>query len=136
MTSADMTESPVRWRVGDVLQERGLTAYKLAAELHGRVNRNSVYAIARGETDRVDRGTLGHLITALRSLTGEQYTVGDLLEYTPADPTQPSPGELQAGQALLIPPGKRGRARGLPSPVPVEGPAIEELLNEQPGPEQ
>lgn len=86
MTATETANTPVRWRVGDVLQERGLTAYRLAAELHGRVNRNSVYAIARGDTERVDRATLGHLLAALHSLTGQRYTVGDLLEYSEATP--------------------------------------------------
>ncbi|WP_331825202.1 helix-turn-helix domain-containing protein [Deinococcus sp. YIM 134068] len=75
----------MRWRLGEILQARGLTAYKLAGQLNGKVNRNSVYAIARGDTDRVDRATLGHLLSALGELTGQRYTVGDLLEYSPEE---------------------------------------------------
>lgn len=77
------TENGVNWRVGEVLREHGLTAYKLAAELSGKVNRNSVYAIARGDTERVDRSTLAALLDALKALTGQAYTVADLLEYVP-----------------------------------------------------
>lgn len=135
IADAEQTGSPVRWRVGAVLQEHGLTAYRLAVELTGKVNRNSVYAIARGDTDRVDRTTLGHLLNTLRSLTGKPFSVGDLLEYNPTDAVSPGPAEIQAAHGLLIAPGKRGRARGLPSPVPVEGPPVEELLKEQRGPE-
>jgi hypothetical protein len=89
------TDAGVTWKVGDVLREHGLTAYKLAAELHGRVNRNSVYAIARGDTERVDRTTLGALLEALRALTGRPYTVADLLEFTPAE------GDADETQAAL-----------------------------------
>ncbi|CAM3974141.1 helix-turn-helix domain-containing protein [Deinococcus marmoris] len=80
-----MTENGVNWRVGEVLREHGLTAYKLAAELSGKVNRNSVYAIARGDTERVDRSTLAALLDALKTLTGQAYTVADLLEYAPTE---------------------------------------------------
>lgn len=90
-----MIESGVNWRVGDVLREHGLTAYKLAAELSGKVNRNSVYAIARGDTERVDRSTLAALLEALNALTGQTYTVADLLEYTPGA------GDAQETAAVL-----------------------------------
>ncbi|MFC3833863.1 MULTISPECIES: helix-turn-helix domain-containing protein [Deinococcus] len=90
-----MTDNAVMWRVGDILREHGLTAYKLAAELHGKVNRNSVYAIARGDTERVDRTTLSALLEALRTLTGQKYTVADLLEYTSEG------GDVDETQAVL-----------------------------------
>ncbi|WP_019586555.1 hypothetical protein [Deinococcus apachensis] len=101
MTSA---ASMVRWRVGDVLQAHGLTAYKLAGELHGKVNRNSVYAIARGDTERVDRATLAALLAALHALTGQRYTVGDLLEYSEAAPEAQevdTAGLVSAGESEL-----------------------------------
>lgn len=77
------TQNLVTWRVGELLAAHNLTAYKLAAHLTGKVNRNSVYAIARGDTDRVDRATLGHLLAGLEELTGTRYTVADLLAYQP-----------------------------------------------------
>ena len=109
------TQNTVMWRLGDVLKEHGLTAYKLAAELHGRVNRNSVYAIARGDTERVDRSTLAAVLEALRTLTGQRYSVADLLSYeeTNAEETAAVLADhpeilervrkLQAGESKLIP---------------------------------
>ena len=69
----------------ELLEARGLTAYRVAAEGKGTVSRNAVYALARGEADRVDLGTLGKLAGLLEQLTGDRVTVGDLLtlERTP-----------------------------------------------------
>lgn len=77
------TQNLVNWRVGEILTAHNLTAYKLAGQLHGKVNRNSIYAIARGDTERVDRATLAHLLAGLEELTGTRYTVADLLAYEP-----------------------------------------------------
>jgi len=87
MTSTAENQQVV-WKLGELLQERGQTAYKLAAVLHGTMNRNSVYTIARGDTERVDLKTLRALLLGLEKLTGERFGVGDLLEYTPGEPGQ------------------------------------------------
>jgi hypothetical protein len=80
MTYADAV---IRWRVPDLLKKHNISAYSLASKLAGKVNRNSVYAIAKGEPERVDRNTLNHLVIVLRELTGNQtLNVGDLLEFT------------------------------------------------------
>lgn len=63
----------------ELLDARGLTAYRVAAEGRGEVSRNAVYALARGEADRVDLGTLGKLAGLLERLTGERVAVSDLL---------------------------------------------------------
>lgn len=125
--------SMLRLNLGGYLKRHGLTPYRLVKE--SGLAQATVYNMARTPAQRVDLDTVGTLLDALRRMTGERVKVDDLLEYTPAEAAQPGPGEVQAGQALLIPPGKRSKARGLSSPVPVEGPAIEELLNEQAGPE-
>ena len=69
----------------ELLEARGLTAYRVATEGRGTVSRNAVYALARGDADRVDLGTLGKLADVLERLTGDRVTVGDLLtlERTP-----------------------------------------------------
>lgn len=71
--------------LGEFLRGHGLTAYRLAAEARGIVSRNSVYALARGEAERVDLGTLGKLAGLLEGLTGDRVNLGDLLtlERTP-----------------------------------------------------
>lgn len=105
----------VVWRVGELLRQHGLSVYRLAAELNGQVNRNSLYAIARGDTERVDRATLAALLSSLRALTGRTYTVADLLEYTAAEDEGETAavledhpqvlertGELERGEATLL----------------------------------
>lgn len=68
-----------RVTLGDFLRAEGLTAYKLAAAGRGMVSRNAVYALARGEADRVDLGTLSKLAALLEQLTGKRITLGDLM---------------------------------------------------------
>lgn len=81
-------ERMVIWKLPELLKAHGISAYKLAAELGGKVNRNSAFKIAKGDTDRVDRTTLNHLIETLRRLTGNpDLDVGDLLSYAP-DPQE------------------------------------------------
>lgn len=100
-----------------------------------RVRPAAVNALYHGERERVDVGQLAAILDGLHALTGQRYTVGDLLEYTPADAAPSSPSEMQTARALLIPPSKPGRARGLTPPAPVKGPPIEALLAEHRGPE-
>lgn len=69
----------VRVTLGNFLRAHGLTAYRLAAAGRGTVSRNTVYALARGEADRVDLGTLSKLAELLEELTGKRVTLGDLM---------------------------------------------------------
>ena len=72
----------IRWRIPDILKKHDISAYNLASRLAGKVNRNSVYAIAKGDPERVDRNTLNNLVIVLRDLTGNQtLNVGALLEF-------------------------------------------------------
>ncbi|KEF34098.1 hypothetical protein RDMS_09015 [Deinococcus sp. RL] len=49
-----------------------------------RLRYATVNALYNGKTERVDFGTLAAVLDGLNALTGQRYTVGDLLEYTPA----------------------------------------------------
>lgn len=73
----------VRWQLRHILDQHNLTAYALARQLRGKLNKGSVYALARGETTRVDLSTIGDVLAALEALTGTRYAVGDLLAYQP-----------------------------------------------------
>ena len=64
-----------------MLEANSITPYRLAEEARGLVNRNTVYAVARGDSARVDLSTLDGLIGTLRRLTGKPVSVCDLLEY-------------------------------------------------------
>lgn len=63
----------------ELLEARGLTAYRVATQGRGTVSRNAVYALASGKADRVDLRTLGKLAEVLERLTGERVTAADLL---------------------------------------------------------
>ncbi|GAA5533399.1 helix-turn-helix transcriptional regulator [Deinococcus aluminii] len=46
----------------------------------------TVNALYNGKTERVDFDTLAAVLDGLKALTGQRYTVGDLLEYSEAAP--------------------------------------------------
>lgn len=73
----------MRWQLRQLLEQNNLTAYRLAQQLKGKLNAGSVYALARGETTRVELSTIGEVLAALEELTGQRYTVADLLTYQP-----------------------------------------------------
>jgi len=78
MTSEGGTYA-ARVTLRDFLERHGLTAYRVALEGRGTVSRNAVYALARGDVDRVDLGTLGKLAGLLERLTGTRVTLADLM---------------------------------------------------------
>jgi len=69
----------VQFTLRHYLATHGLSVYRLAQAARGRVSERTVYALARGETSRVDLGTLGAVISTLEELTGEQVSPADLL---------------------------------------------------------
>ncbi|ALJ90670.1 hypothetical protein TO73_0822 [Thermus aquaticus Y51MC23] len=71
----------VRWKLRDVLNAEGVSAYALTHLLAGKVAANTVYAYARGTTNRPDLEALAWVIWGLRKLTGKPYGVQDLLAY-------------------------------------------------------
>ncbi|WP_075834952.1 helix-turn-helix domain-containing protein [Deinococcus marmoris] len=80
----------VRWRLSDVLEEHGITAYALAKA--GGIDRmGTVYRIARRghEPSRIDLPTLARIVTGLRQLTGQEIQISDILEYV-FDPSEES----------------------------------------------
>lgn len=81
--SETLNTAGMRWQLRELLERHDLTAYRLVQQLKGTMNAGSVYALARGETERVSLATLGHLLAALEALTGTRYTVADLLAYQP-----------------------------------------------------
>jgi DNA-binding Xre family transcriptional regulator len=76
----------VRWRLGEYLQQRGITAYALA-KASGIHRMSTVYRIAKKgeEPTRVDLPTLASLLVGLTKITGEPVQLTDILEYVPDD---------------------------------------------------
>lgn len=83
--------SALRWRLADFLAERHLTAYALGKAM-GTSYMNTVYRMAkRGhEPSRIDLPTLLNVLDGLRTLTGEDVGIADILVYTPDEATEVS----------------------------------------------
>lgn len=60
------------------LTQHGLTAYRLEKETSGDVARNSVYAMARGDVQRLDLKNVNHILAALGALLGRPVGIQEL----------------------------------------------------------
>lgn len=45
----------------------------------------AIHALYHGDRERVELGHLAAILDALHTLTGQRYTVNDLLTYTPSE---------------------------------------------------
>jgi len=80
----------IDYRLSNLLKRKRITPYRLAKE--SGISMQSLYPLVRGEATQVRFDSLLRIITALKSLTGEAYSVADLVEVveTTAD-ALPSP---------------------------------------------
>lgn len=76
------TGGMVRWRVGEFLEQHGITPYRLSEKTQGKISRNAIYEISRADTKQVKFDTLDTLIKTLREMTGVPVGLADLLEFT------------------------------------------------------
>ena len=74
-----MQTVPVQWKVKQYLQARNLTPYRLMKE--SGLAQGTVYRLVNGDTRNLNADTLDATIRALRTLTGEQVDISDVLEY-------------------------------------------------------
>lgn len=99
------TPGPVPYRARVCLREaceaRGLSLYAVAMSgyAQGTIDRDTVYRLARGDTRRVDLGTLEVLAGILHALTGEVCGVSDLLALE-VDSTRAQVERWEAGTGL------------------------------------
>lgn len=89
----------LRWKLRDYLDSHGLSAYALTRTAD--VAPNTVYALARGDSERVSLEVLDKVLTGLERLTGEPVGVADLLEregeQEPAEPRLTAAGVPYTG---------------------------------------
>lgn len=71
----------VKWKLDEFLAKRGLSVYRLHAELGGQMSKTGLYKITRGETSRVDFKSLAGILKALEALTGKHVELCDILNY-------------------------------------------------------
>lgn len=77
-------QSGVRWKLKALLdhhQPRPITRYALQKE--AGVAMNTIRAMYDNTSGGVEFGTLGKVLRALQTLTGQSLTVADLIEYAP-----------------------------------------------------
>ncbi len=68
----------LKWKLKDYLDNHKLSAYALTKT--ASVAPNTVYALARGNHERVSLEVLDKVMEALDSMTGQRVSVCDLLE--------------------------------------------------------
>jgi DNA-binding Xre family transcriptional regulator len=76
-----MDSMPIRWKLKDVLNESGITAYQLMKE--SGLAGSTIYRLTGGKTEGVQGKVLDRILTALHRLTGKTFDVGDVLEWRP-----------------------------------------------------
>lgn len=109
----------IHFKLSEVMGRHRIKQRQLAEA--ARVRPAAINALYHGDRERVDVGQLAAILDGLNSLTGQHYTVSDLLEYTAGDaaeqgdPTETAavladhPGvlervaRLERGETRLIP---------------------------------
>jgi DNA-binding Xre family transcriptional regulator len=69
----------VRWKITEILNVNGITPYQLMKT--SGLAQGTVYRLANNDAKGIDTGTLARVIQALRILTKQPITIGDVLEY-------------------------------------------------------
>ncbi|MEK4076433.1 helix-turn-helix transcriptional regulator [Paenibacillus sp. FSL M7-0656] len=65
------------------LDATSITKNTLARQ--AKVRPDLIYDLYEGKTKRLDLDTLNNIVNTLRALTGNDYTLNDVLEYIPDD---------------------------------------------------
>lgn len=74
-----MSVVPVFWTVREVLEDHGITPYRLMKE--SGLAQGTVYRLVNGDTRSLNADTLDRVMATLRRLTGKRLQVSDLLRY-------------------------------------------------------
>ena len=70
----------IAWRLREVLEEHGISRYRLAKATGGQLSQNAVYQLTSGNVPaRIELRTLEVVVLTLRRLTHEPITIQDLL---------------------------------------------------------
>ena len=73
---------PIRWKVGDLLEARGLSGYQFWKA--SGLGKRTAYRIVNGDVKGLNTDTLDAAIKALRQLVGEDIGLTDVIEYQDA----------------------------------------------------
>lgn len=75
----------LKWKLRDYLDEHDLSAYALTKAAD--VAPNTVYALARGDSERISLDVFDKVLMGLEKLTGHPVSVSDLLERSTSEDT-------------------------------------------------
>lgn len=79
-----MTQMPVQWKLKELLEREGVTAYALAEKMGGATRRPTLYAITSPDTSKrpvkVGFQLLDDILVGLKGVTGRQFSVSDIIE--------------------------------------------------------
>lgn len=79
-----MVSMAVQWRLRELLEAEGITAYALAEQMGGATRRPTLYAITSPDVNkrprRVGFPLLEDILVGLKALSGKDFSVGDLVE--------------------------------------------------------
>lgn len=125
----------LRLNLGQYLKNHGISAYRLVQEVGGSVAPNTVYGLARKPAQRIDLGTVSHILRALERVRGQRVQIADMLEDVPdTPPAGPRPvlddllAQVPREDVSTFPRFRRDRER---RPVPLgSGPSIAEMISE------
>ncbi len=74
----------LRLNLGKYLEQHNISAYRVVQV--SKLAPNTVYALARKPTKRIDLDTVSAVLAGLESITGESVQLGDLIENTDVQP--------------------------------------------------
>lgn len=77
-----MMQSMVNWKLKEVLEQHGVSGYRLAQLTKGKLSKTSIYGLTTKQPARLELASIDAIITALRS-DGHDVDIADLLEYQP-----------------------------------------------------
>lgn len=81
-----MEQMPLRWKLREILDTHEITPYRLTKE--SGLAFSTVYRIAGGTTDALHGKTADAILTALHRITGKNFNLSDLVEWTPEEQAQ------------------------------------------------
>lgn len=103
----------IQFKLSEVMGRHRIKQRQLAEA--AQIRPAAINALYHGNRERVDVDQLAAILDGLHALTGESYTVADLLEYTPAEDDETAAilrdhpdilnrvKRLEAGESRLIP---------------------------------
>ena len=70
---------PFKWKLREVLQQRDITPYRLMHE--SGISHTTIYRIVNGYSQTLNGRVLEQLLETLERITGEKFTITDLVEW-------------------------------------------------------